>query len=81
MLQRQGNVMLMTEPRKVKLVDEEFKNFKEFFECEKLARFNGEMLKQVVYKKMQYFEEMADKYGFDVKKARLYSDGVIEIDK
>lgn len=65
-------------PDKIKLDPEEFKQFMAFYELEKLA-YSRTFKMQVTSRRMNFMIEMSKKYHFNPTRAKLYSDGIIEI--
>ena len=64
--------------RKIKLTVEEFNQFITFNKLLSL-KYSRTFNNQINQRKFQYFREMGKKYDFDIRRAKLYSDGVIEV--
>ncbi len=66
-------------PDKIKLTPEEFKQFTDFYQLEKL-KYSRTFKLQVTQRRMNYMVEMGKKYNFNPQRATVYSDGIIEIE-
>lgn len=65
--------------KKIKITEDEFKEFANFFMLEKIAT-NSYQLDELIFRRMDYFKQLGEKYNFNHKKARLFSNGIIEIE-
>ena len=63
---------------KIKLEPEEFKQFMSFYQLEKLD-YSRTFKMQITGRRMEFMIEMGKKYHFNPQRAKLYSDGIIEI--
>ncbi len=65
-------------PDKIKLTPEEFKQFTAFYQLERLD-YSRTFKAQITGRRMDFMLKMSKKYHFDPRRAKLYSDGIIEI--
>ncbi len=63
---------------KIKLDPEDFKQFVSFYQLEKLD-YSRTFKAQITQRRMMFMIEMGKKYHFNPRRAKVYSDGIIEI--